>query len=137
MTSDITRRRSFTPSGKPPERRLRISLLAAALLAAGGMQAARADGGERSLTGEALLQRCTGASADAAWCDAYITGVVEGMFGARTFPARCFKDRPRLGDMKKVIVQYAEWSNLEDDDYSLRRPAPLMIQNVLTVRYCD
>lgn len=113
----------------------RGAMLALAV-AALGTTGARAEPVERATTGRTLLQLCSGTSEDARWCDAYITGVVESMFGSRTLPARCFKDRPQLGDMKKVIVEFAAWSDLEGDEYPLRRPAALMIQQVLTVKYC-
>lgn len=118
-----------------PWHRIRLGLFAIAIstMAATGT---RAEPIERATTGRTLLQLCSGTSEDAKWCDAYITGVVESMFGSRTLPARCFKDRPHLGDMKKVIVEFAAWSDLEGDEYPLRRPAALMIQQVLTVKYC-
>jgi hypothetical protein len=96
----------------------------------------RADSAEKSTTGLKLLQLCQGSSSDGDWCDAYITGVVEGMFGTRTFPARCFHDKPSLGDIKKVIVEYAVKSSRDGDEYPLRRPAALMIRDILTARYC-
>jgi hypothetical protein len=111
-------------------------ILPALAVAALATTAAHAEPNDRATTGRMLLQLCNGTSEDAKWCDAYITGVVESMFGSKTFPARCFKDRPQIGDMKKMIVNFVEWSNLEGDDYPLRRPAALMIQQVLTVKYC-
>lgn len=122
-------------------RRTRIAfwgrrILPAIAIAALATTGAHADPHQRSTTGKMLLQFCLGPSADTTWCDAYITGVVESIYGSSTLPARCFKDRPQLGDMKKVIVDYVEWSRLEGDDYPLRRPAPLVIQQVLTVKYC-
>jgi hypothetical protein len=100
------------------------------------MPSPKAEPTEKSTTGLKLLQLCQGSASDGAWCDAYITGVVEGMFGTRTFPARCFHDRPSLGDIKKVIVEFAVKSSRDGDEYPLRRPAALMIRDVLAVRYC-
>ncbi|MDF2997662.1 MAG: Rap1a immunity protein [Xanthobacteraceae bacterium] len=131
MTTKLTRDRRDTPAG------LWSRCLLAIAIAAITVTGAKAEPNERTTTGRMLLQLCNGASEDARWCDAYITGVVESMFGSKTFPSRCFKDRPQLGDMKKVIVDFASWSNLEGDEYPLRRPAPLMIQHVLTVKYCS
>lgn len=96
----------------------------------------KTDAGEKSTTGLKLLQLCQGSASDGEWCDAYITGVVEGMFGTRTFPARCFNDRPSLGDIKKVIVDFAVKSSRNGDEYPLRRPAALMIRDILSARYC-
>lgn len=100
------------------------------------MPSLKADSVEKSTTGLKLLKLCQGTATDGEWCDAYITGVVEGMFGTRTFPARCFNDRPSLGDIKKVIVEFAVRSSRDGDAYPLRRPAALMIRDVLTARYC-
>lgn len=96
----------------------------------------KAESVEKSTTGLKLLKLCQGSATDGEWCDAYITGVVEGMFGTRTFPARCFNDRPSLGDIKRVIVEFAVKSSRDGDEYPLRRPAALMIRDVLTARYC-
>ena len=96
----------------------------------------KTDAGEKSTTGLKLLQLCQGSASDGEWCDAYITGVVEGMFGTRTFPARCFNDRPSLGDIKKVIVDFAVKTSRNGDEYPLRRPAALMIRDILSARYC-
>lgn len=92
---------------------------------------------QEATTGRKLLDYCSAGDASrTAWCEAYITGVVEGMFGTRAFPSRCFKGTPHFAEIRKVVVEYATMSNLEGDDYAMRRPAPLMIRDVLTVMYC-
>lgn len=127
------------PARTPRLRRVVPSCLGAVLIAAligFPMPSPRADTDDRSTTGLKLLRLCQGSASDGEWCDAYITGVVEGMFGTRAFPARCFRDRPSLGDIKKVIVDFAVKSRHDGDEYPLRRPAALMIRDILAVRYC-
>lgn len=90
-------------------------------------------------TGRKLLDHCSRATEDAgkdAWCEAYIIGVVEGLFGTRAFPSRCVRAMPHSAEIRRLVVEFANMANLEGDDYAMRRPAPLLIRDILTVRYC-
>jgi len=105
--------------GKQRHRALGSAVLKSGLaiaVVALGVGGSRAADEEPATTGRTLLQLCRGNSADAKWCDGYLTGAVEGMLGSRGFSAKCFRDKPQLGDMKKLIVDFVEWSNLEGDD---------------------